>query len=74
MLLRNSVIVMLEAPAGIVVTCTYPLGKGFLAKTPDMGRHTEFPQRTLPLFINPEPEMTPFFKTACKDEREKIKK
>jgi hypothetical protein len=64
MLLRNSVIVMLDAPAGIVVTCIYPFGSGFFAKTPDIGRQTEFPHRTFPLFMNPEPEITPFFKTA----------
>lgn len=34
MLLRNSVIVMLEAPAGIVVTWIYPFGRGFFANTP----------------------------------------
>lgn len=72
MLLRSSVMVMLEAPAGNVVTWTYPFGRGFFAKTPDMGRQTEFPHRTFPLFMNPEPEITPFLRTACAEDKRRF--
>ena len=68
----SSVIVRLDAPAGMLVTWTYPFWSGFLAKTPDIGRQIEFPHLTLPLFINPEPEITPFFKTALEMRKKKI--
>lgn len=66
MLFLNSVIVKLDAPTGILVTWTYPFWSGFFANTPDIGRQTEFPHRTFPPFMNPDPEITPFLRTAWK--------
>lgn len=52
MLFFSSVMDMFDAALGIVATCMYPFGRGFLVNMPDTGRQIKLPHLTAPLFIN----------------------
>lgn len=52
MLFFSSVMDIFDAALGIVATCMYPFGRGFLVNMPDTGRQIKLPHLTAPLFIN----------------------